>query len=158
MILFNFLIVSVYHRGCYSLQRWGNLNSLRATFCDTGFAACFYSYLNRATSDMKKNRLSGTSRCSPIRALSDWPPIQPIDIGFVEFFRSVENIILTFGELKWDVLSSSQKTCRITNDNNAIEEWTFEKGGTCHIFVTHFGLQFTFHRKSRSISVSRKNL
>ena len=56
---------------------------------------------------------------------------------------------LTFGELKWDVLSSSQKTCRITNDNNAIEEWTFEKGGTCHTCVTHFGLQFTFHRKSR---------
>jgi len=38
---------------------------------------------------------------------------------------------LTFGELKWPVLLSSHNTCRIANDNNAIEEWTFEKGGTC---------------------------
>jgi len=37
---------------------------------------------------------------------------------------------------------------RIANDNNAIEEWTFEKGGTCHTCVTPFGLQFTFHQKS----------
>nr|AAU83586.1 hypothetical protein GZ31B6_38 [uncultured archaeon GZfos31B6] len=59
--------------------------------------------------------------------------------------------ILTFGELTWDALLSSQKTCRITNDNNAIEDWTFEKGGTCHTRVTHFGPQFTFHRKSSYI-------
>ena len=28
-----------------------------------------------------------------------------------------------------------------------IEEWAFGKGGTCHTCVTHFGLQFTLHRK-----------
>ncbi|KAF5414650.1 MAG: hypothetical protein C5S48_07925 [Candidatus Methanogaster sp.] len=54
---------------------------------------------------------------------------------------------MTFGELKWDVLSSSRTTCRTANNNNAIEEWTFEKGGTCRTCVTHFGLQFTLHRK-----------
>ena len=54
---------------------------------------------------------------------------------------------MTFGELKWDVLSSSQTTCRIVSDDDVVEEWTFEKGGMCHTCATHFGLQFPLHRK-----------
>jgi hypothetical protein len=29
-----------------------------------------------------------------------------------------------------------------------LKKWTLNNGGTCHIYVAHFGLQFTFHRKS----------
>ena len=34
---------------------------------------------------------------------------------------TIQPYLLTFGELKWTVLLSSQKTYRLTNDNNAIE-------------------------------------
>jgi len=32
------------------------------------------------------------------------------------------------------------KSLKITNDNDAIEEWAFEKGGTCSTCVTPFGM------------------